>query len=68
MVLTKKRLDLLTKARDIITKWGIQKDAEQVYAYAGINCDLVVRRGKFFKGFATDKDMKAAVNSFKPQG
>ena len=65
--MTKKRLDLLTKARGIIDGWQIPKDDEQVYAYADINCDLVVRRGKLFKGFATNSEMKAAVNSFKPQ-
>ena len=64
--LTKKRLGLLAAARAIIDGWEIPKDDEQVYAYADINCDLVVRRGKLFKGFATTSEMKAAVNSLKP--
>ena len=65
--LTKKRLDLLSAARYIIDGWEIPEQDEQVYAYANINCELVVRRGKFVKGFATNAEMREAVNAFKPQ-
>ena len=52
--LTKRRYGLLKKARDIIKQQFAECD--EVYAYADINCNLVIRRGA--KAFHFNNDME----------
>ena len=65
--LTKFRLGLLTSARETISSWNIPKEAVQVYAYANINCDLVIRKDKYVKRFNDKKSMNDALQFFQPQ-
>ena len=65
--LTKHRLGLLTSARDTIKTWNIPKEATQVYAYANINCDLVMRKDKQVRRFHDKKSLMDALEFFAPQ-
>ena len=65
--LTKRRLDLLMKARGVIDGWQVPKDSEQIWAYANINCELVMRKGKVVKGFQTENGLREVLDFFKPE-
>ena len=62
--LTKRRRDLITEANVAIREWGQLRSP--VYAYANINCEPTMRRGKEVKRFSTDDDLKAALTFFRP--
>ena len=64
--LTKRCLDLLMKARGVIDGWEVPEDGDQIWAYANINCDLVMRRGKVVKSFQTDNDLREVLDFFNP--
>ena len=63
--LTKRRLDLMKKACDLMYDWEVLNEVP-VYAYANINSDLVMRRGKDVKKFNTDDELTAALDFFRP--
>ena len=62
--LTKRRLDLVMKARNMMDGW--ETFEPPVYAYANINSDLVMRRGKEVKKFNNDNELTDALEFFGP--
>ena len=60
--LTKLRRDLLTKANDAIRDFGALR--VPVWAYANINCQLVLRQGKEVRRFGTESELRDALDHF----
>ena len=62
--LTKARRDLISEANEAIRGWG-SRDVP-VWAYANINCEPTMRRGKDVSRFSSDAELQQALSRFKP--
>jgi len=61
--LTKRRRDMIQKAREAIAGWGTLP-GEPVWAYANINCEPSIRRGREVRKFRTDDELREALAHF----
>ena len=64
--LTKARRELITEAHAAMREWPTAA-ADPVYAYANINCQVVLRRGRDVQRIHCHADLERALRHFRPQ-